>query len=1067
MSAYQGHQYGESQMPPNAANHGVYHPQYHPQEPMMHTPVGNGVNNIISAQMAEEAAYYNMMNASRMDGGEYAPGGFMPLPQAPRLPIAAARATSMAAMYYDPTLHPQHAYSNNVSAPAPWAVPYYNPANGHAMGEYNPSAPFQHQHVEHQMMLQNQMNRSHPQLSQQQVEPHTYGAGVYSNPAQPITTDPSHLAAGNHVESNFAHNPHVSSASYYGINAATASTAPQQFYNWDQQFAGADEYDPAHTAAYHTNTNDPRRNLSTAGIRSEMTGPYGMPHGQSGEGVYGEYRHLHALDQPYHPANAGAGWPSTSYANNGQQGQWHDVNHRSQRHSMPNTQQRRHQQPPPPPTHGGNLMWSRKGMQTNDPVWTGHDSSFPITSSQAQTNPHVVPEAQNWHHAARADGHGYAGPHNQIHPVQGQFAAADVTAVPHAQFQPIDQRAIGPVNNAPMPEIETQKAPPAPAPPSPDTLDKSAVPVSSVGAEIIWVAAAALLDPGMWVRASLNINSSSRSRIRSSGSVSETSSNTSPFTSPLTDSHDNNWEQAMDMSTQDTDISRASSSQQSVLNKNVKSNDLYDESSASSSEPGTPPTSLPSRIWEKDGRHEKQSSLGALHGMRALELSNDSRSSHRSVSPMDVQSPTQRSTFQRSASYDRAREAVVSITDLLDRDWRWSLNDDKLESLSLSQRPEAHHNHANGRRSSSSSRREDHAGVTSMPGTEPSPAFRRFAHQVLAQTLVSPTAFMLSLMYSLRVLHLAIQTRSGKPCLDPEAAEIFAQPPSAAPFKLFTLGLMIANKHLDDNTFLNKTWNEVTGISLSELNRAERWYLEKSSYEITVPEETWISFLRQLHVRTENKISSLASAKRIRVSTKQEPDSLRRQDSYVVPHAGSEEAQKRFLLGIEDALQALGYDNVFDLAANNSQGGRDDLNLHHRAPKPKESLNQLHQHCHSAPAADLMRISNNANQEGEFDVFEDENGPYRPHSASIRRFTTNAADGKDLIKKRSSQATLGGEAVLSRSISDGITPTISCAHEQQRVQSKLESKAELHAPLATSVLLDLLNRGQHLAHAAH
>ncbi|MCO5565401.1 hypothetical protein L7F22_019074 [Adiantum nelumboides] len=917
MAAYQGRQYGEGQLPSKAPIHGVYHPQYHPQEPMMHAPVGDGVNNVMSAQMAEEAAYYNMMNASRMDAaGEYAPGGFMPLPQAPRLPVAAARATSMAAMYYDPTLHPQHAYSNNVSAPAPWAVPYYNPANGHAMGEYNPSAPYQHQHVEHQIMLHNQMSRSH-----QQVDPHSYGQGVYSNPAQPITTDPSHLAAGNHVDPNYAHNPHVSSASYYGLNAATASAAPQQFYEWDQQFAGAEEYDPANTAAYHRNANDPRRNLSTAGIRSEMTGSYGMPHGQGGEGVYGEFRNVHALDQP----------------------------------------------------------------------------------RSACTIP------------------------------------------------PVDQRAIGPINNAPVQDVEAaQKAPTAPAPPSPDTLDKSAVPVSSVGAEIVWVAAAALLDPGMWVRASLNVTASNRNRMRSSGSMSETSSNPSPFTSPLIDSHDN-WEQAMDMSTQDTDVSRASSSHHSQHRKNVKANDPYDESSASSSEPGTPPTSIPSRIWERDGRHEKQSSLGPLHGMRALELSNDSRSSHRSVSPMEVQSPSQRSTFQRSASYDRAREAVVSITDLLDRDWRWSLNDDKLESLSQSQRPEAHHNLANGRRSSSSSRREDnatHGGGASMPGTEPSPAFRRFAHQVLAQTLVSPTAFMLSLMYSLRVLHLAIQTRSGKPCLDPEAAEIFAQPPSAAPFKLFTLGLMIANKHLDDNTFLNKTWNEVTGISLAELNRAERWYLEKSSYEITVPEETWVSFLKQLHLRTEHKISSLASAKRIRVPTKQAPDSLRRQDSYVVPHAGSEEAQKRFLLGIEDALQALGYDNVFDLAASNSQGGRDDSNLHHCAPKPKSSLTHLHQHCHSAPAADFMRLANNANQEKEFDIFEDENGPYRPHSASIRRLTVNAADGKDLIKKRSSQATLGSEAVLSRSVSDGITPTISCAHEQQRIQSKRESKAEMYAPLA-------------------
>lgn len=1059
----------------NAANHDAYHSQYHPQEPMIHASVQNGANDVMAAQMAEEAAYYNMMSASRMDASEYGPGGgFMPLPQAPRLPVAAARATSMAAMYYDPTLHPQHAFSNNAPASAPWAAPYYNPANGHMMSEYDPSAPYQHQHVEHQLMMQNQMSRSQQQFPQQQIVPHNYSSGIFSNSAHQITPEHSSMSAGQPVDPNFAHN---STAMYYGgLNGAAAATAPQQPYEWEQQFAGTDEYDPANAAAYHQNANNPRLDLSKAGIRSGLSDSYGVPPGYGSEGLYGEYRNGHQLEQAYHPAHAGAGWPLTSYAVN-VQGQWHDVNHRSQHHSVHHQQPHHHnhsQANPQVSTHGNNAMWSRKGMQSTEPVWDDHQSSFPVTSSQGQSNTHFVPEHHNWHNSRI--GPGYPEPQIHAHPPQGQIGhfGPDVTAVPHAQFQAIDQRTIGPANNAPPQEVDAQKAPPAPAPPSPDTLDKSAVPISSVGAEIIWIAAAALLDPGSWARTATNMNSSNRS-------ISETSSNPSPFTSPLSDSHDN-WEQTMDVSTQETLFSRATSNQQSKRPKNIKSQDIYDESSASSSEPGTPPTNVPSRIWEKDGRHEKQSSLSALHGMQALGLSNESethrpsfsRSAQGSVSPMDVQSPSQRlTTFQRSASYDRAREAIVGITDLLDRDWRWSLNDDKLESLFLSQRPDAHRNFSDSRRASSFSRREDGAtpgGGASMPGIEPSPAFRRFAHQVLAQTLVSPTAFMLSLMYSLRVLHLAITTRSGKPCLDPEAAEIFAQPPSAAPFKLFTLGLMIANKHLDDNTFLNKTWNEVTGISLAELNRAERWYLEKSSYEITVPEETWVLFLKQLHFRTEHKISSMASAKRIRVPTKQAPDSLRRHDSYVVPHAGSEEAQKRFLFSIEDALQALGYDKVFDLSAN-TQGNRDDSNFPHRAPKPRTSLTNSHQHCHSAPAADLINVVSNAGEEGEFDVFEDENGPYRPHGASIRRLTLNAADGKDLIKKRSSQTTLGdggsGEPLLSRSISDGITPTISCAHEQQMTQSKRDNRTESRAPLAPSVLLDLLNRGQHFAHAAH
>lgn len=132
---------------------------------------------------------------------------------------------------------------------------------------------------------------------------------------------------------------------------------------------------------------------------------------------------------------------------------------------------------------------------------------------------------------------------------------------------------------------------------------------------------------------------------------------------------------------------------------------------------------------------------------------------------------------------------------------------------------------------------------------EPSPAFRRFVHQVLSQTLVSPTALLLALYYVRRQLPSIIGVGAGVSDEEMAALSLYAHPPSSAPFKLLTLGLMLANKYLDDNTFLNKTWHEVTGIPLAEINRMEAYFLCRTQYNIDVPQEPWHLFLLRIRSR--------------------------------------------------------------------------------------------------------------------------------------------------------------------------------------------------------------------------
>jgi Cyclin len=58
-------------------------------------------------------------------------------------------------------------------------------------------------------------------------------------------------------------------------------------------------------------------------------------------------------------------------------------------------------------------------------------------------------------------------------------------------------------------------------------------------------------------------------------------------------------------------------------------------------------------------------------------------------------------------------------------------------------------------------------------------------------------------------------------------------------FRLLTIALMLGNKFLDDNTYTNKTWAEVSGISVTEIHIMEVEFLSNMRYDLYVSEEEW------------------------------------------------------------------------------------------------------------------------------------------------------------------------------------------------------------------------------------
>jgi len=135
---------------------------------------------------------------------------------------------------------------------------------------------------------------------------------------------------------------------------------------------------------------------------------------------------------------------------------------------------------------------------------------------------------------------------------------------------------------------------------------------------------------------------------------------------------------------------------------------------------------------------------------------------------------------------------------------------------------------------------------TRVPAT-----FHDFVNKTLSQTLLSPTAIFLSLWYIKRfaihtggddygaLLRRSLGHISTKPGLSFNGED--------AARRILTLGLASANKWLDDNTFTNKSWSDVTGLNNTEINRLEMLALGPLSFDLSISLDDWNVWLQELH----------------------------------------------------------------------------------------------------------------------------------------------------------------------------------------------------------------------------
>lgn len=105
-----------------------------------------------------------------------------------------------------------------------------------------------------------------------------------------------------------------------------------------------------------------------------------------------------------------------------------------------------------------------------------------------------------------------------------------------------------------------------------------------------------------------------------------------------------------------------------------------------------------------------------------------------------------------------------------------------------------------------------------MPRLQPKGRFLRFTRELLGTTQLSTSVITLALIYvhKLKTKHPHLRGREG------------------SEYRVAISALMLANKILDDNTYLNKTWAEISGMPLVEISKMEV--------------EFWLGLKMEMHV---------------------------------------------------------------------------------------------------------------------------------------------------------------------------------------------------------------------------
>ncbi|KAK5637123.1 hypothetical protein RRF57_012835 [Xylaria bambusicola] len=126
-----------------------------------------------------------------------------------------------------------------------------------------------------------------------------------------------------------------------------------------------------------------------------------------------------------------------------------------------------------------------------------------------------------------------------------------------------------------------------------------------------------------------------------------------------------------------------------------------------------------------------------------------------------------------------------------------------------------------------------------IPRTSVTPAFRKFVNQILTSTRLPSTTILLGMNYLAKHINMHKPAGTYDAVCEGEA------------WKMLTVALLLGSKFLDDNTFQNRSWSDVSGIAVAELNTMEGKWLQDMNWLLYVnvdrshDYEAWLNSWKQ------------------------------------------------------------------------------------------------------------------------------------------------------------------------------------------------------------------------------
>ncbi|KAI1183883.1 hypothetical protein F5B17DRAFT_108185 [Nemania serpens] len=108
------------------------------------------------------------------------------------------------------------------------------------------------------------------------------------------------------------------------------------------------------------------------------------------------------------------------------------------------------------------------------------------------------------------------------------------------------------------------------------------------------------------------------------------------------------------------------------------------------------------------------------------------------------------------------------------------------------------------------------------PCSTVTPAFRKFVNQILTSTRLPSTTILLGMNYLAK--HINMHKHAGT----------YNTVSEGELWKMLTIALLLGSKFLDDNTFQNRSWSDVSGIAVAELNTMEGKWLRDMDWVLYV-----------------------------------------------------------------------------------------------------------------------------------------------------------------------------------------------------------------------------------------